>query len=195
MKRLQKASLIVEMIDKMKERDGWAGETHLHKCLFFLQEMRGIPTDYEFLIYHYGPFSFDLSDEIVQLKGDNIIIPYPRPFPYAPSLACSEASHRLREYFPKTLKKYADDINFVANHFGNLNATELSKLATAYYFILKGEKDNCIDDDDDIARKVDQAVHYISVPDAKEATRKIRKIANSNKELICSEANISLELV
>ena len=60
---------------------------------------------------------------------------------------------------------------------------------------MKEEKDNCIDDDDDIARKVDQAVHYISVPDAKEAARKIRKIAKSNKELICSEVNTSLELV
>lgn len=186
MKRLQKASLIVEMIDKMKERDGWAGETHLHKCLFFLQEMRGIPTDYEFQIYHYGPYSFNLSDEIVQLKGDKIIIPYPRPYPYAPSLACSESSQTLREYFPKTLEKYAEDITFVAKHFGNLNATELSKLATAYYFILK---DQYVNDDEDIAKKVNHAVHYISVPDAKEATRTIRRIANSNKNFIYVGSN------
>lgn len=175
MKRMQKAALISEMLDRMIEKGSWAGETHLQKCLFFLQEMRDVSTGYVFQIHHYGPYSFDLSDEIVQLKVDRLIVPSPRPYPYGPSLAPSELNHRFRKYFPKTLGKYTDDIDFVVNHFGDLNANELGELSTAYYFILQDKTSS----DEEIAKKVNKAKPYISIPDGTEATKKVREIAYS----------------
>ena len=180
MKRLQKAALISEMLDKMIHKGSWAGETHLQKCLFFLQEMRGVSTGYIFQIHHYGPFSFDLSDEIVQLKGDRLIVPFYRPYPYGPSLASSEASLHLRTYFTKTLGKYTNDIDFVVKHFGNLNANELGELSTAYYFILQDKTSS----DEEIAKKVNKAKPYISIPDSIDATKKVRKILYSTEEAI-----------
>lgn len=180
MKRLQKAALISEMLDRMIEKGSWAGETHLQKCIFFLQEMRDVSTGYIFQIHHYGPYSFDLSDEIVQLKGDRLIVPFYRPYPYGPSLASSEASCHLRKYFPKTLRRYTDDIEFVIKHFGDLNANKLGALSTAYFFILQDKTSS----DEEIAKKVNKAKPYISIPEGMEATKKVREIAYSTEEAV-----------
>lgn len=172
--------MICAMLDRMIEKGSWAGETHLQKCLFLLQSMRNVPTGYTFQLHHYGPFSFDLSDEIIQLKGDRLIVPYPRPYPYGPSLASSDLSQRLRQNFSKTLEEYSDDIDFVTNHFGDLSASELGKLATAHYFILQ-DKDSS---DKDIARKVNEVKSRILVCEGMEAAKTVRTIANSTRVLI-----------
>ena len=180
MKRLQKAALFCEMLDRMIAKGSWAGETHLQKGLFFLQSMRDVPTGYTFQLYRYGPFSFDLSDEIVQMKGDRVIIPFYRPYPYGPSLASSDLSQRLKKHFPETLKKYSDDIDFVTNNFGDLSASELGKLATAYYFILQDQGSS----DEEIAIKINGVKSHILISEGMEAAKMVREIASSARELI-----------
>ena len=172
MNRLQRAALITEMLDRMIEHDSWAGETHLQKCLFFLQKMRRVPTEYVFQLYIYGPFSFNLRDELVHLQGDGLVTLKPRPYPYGPTLRSSNSSKHLRNHFPKTLNKYKKDLSFVADRFGNLTAGELEKLTTAYFFHLK-EKDDPVRL---IAVKVNKAKRHIPIPAAEEATRLIRDI-------------------
>ena len=175
MNRLQKAALISEMLDRMIERGSWGGETHLQKCLFFLQSMRGVPTDYVFQLYKYGPFSFDLRDELVHLQAEGMVQLDPRSASYGSSLKTSEASQTLRRYFPKTLDKYGRAIDLIADHFGKLNASELGKLATAYYFHLEDTDRS----DEDVGKKVNAVKSYISVMEGAEAARRIRKIAES----------------
>ena len=175
MKRLQKAALIAEMLDRMIDNHSWAGETHLQKCLFFLQNMRQVPTGYLFQLYRYGPFSFDLRDELVHLQGDGLVTLSPRPYPYGPTLKASDSSQQLRTYFPRTLKTYKNDLSFVADRFGGMTAGELEKRATAYYFHLK-DRDN---PDELIAAKVNEIKPHISIEAATEATRQIRAIAKT----------------
>ena len=177
MERLKKATLISEMLNRMIDKGSWAGETHLQKCLFFLQEMREVPTGYVFQLYKYGPFSFDLRDEIVQLRGVGMISLFSRKYPYGSSLKVSELGQSLRKHFPKTLEKYTDDLDFVTKHFGDLNATELGKLATAYYFILQKENSS----DEEIAKKINDVKSYISIPEGMEAAKKVREIANTTR--------------
>ena len=177
MKRLQKAALFCEMLDRMIEKGSWAGETHLQKGIFFLQSMRDVPTGYTFQLHYYGPFSFDLSDEIVQMKGDRVIVPFYRPYPYGPSLASSDSSQRLKRHFPKTLKKYSDDIDFVTDNFGDLSASELGKLATAYYFIFQDQDSS----DEEIVEKINDVKSHISKAEGIEATKRVREIANSTR--------------
>ena len=173
MNRIIKAVLISELLTRMIARDSWAGETHLQKCMFFLQRMRGVPTDYSFLLYRYGPFSFGLRDDLVQLQGDGLVELSPRPYPYGPTLTASEASQRFRKLCSKTLEKYDDDLNFVADHFGSMTASELEKFATAYYFHLRELSSS----DEDIAKKVNAVKPHISVSEGVKATQEIRGIA------------------
>jgi len=36
MKRLQKAALLLDLMKKMRGNDGWCGETHIQKVVYFL---------------------------------------------------------------------------------------------------------------------------------------------------------------
>ena len=175
MDRLKKATLISEMLDRITAKGSWAGETHLQMCLFLLQEMREVPTGYFFQIYRYGPYSFDLHDEIIQLRGDRIVSLVPRK--YGSSLKNSRISLKFRKHFPKTLEKYSADMDFIAEHFGNLNADGLGVLATAYYFILQDKASS----DEEIAKKVKKAKPYISILEGIEVTKKVREIAESKE--------------
>ena len=175
MDRLKKAALISEMLDRITAKGSWAGETHLQMCLFFLQEMRDIPTGYFFQIYKYGPYSFDLHDEIIHLRCDRIISLVPRK--YGSSLKNSRRSLQFRKHFPKTLEKYSDDMDFIAEHFGNLKANGLGALATSYYFILQDKNIS----DEEIAEKVNKAKPYISIPEGIESAQRVKEIAESQE--------------
>lgn len=175
MNRLRRAALISEMLDRMIEKGSWAGKTHLQKCLFFLQSMGGVPTDYEFQLYRYGPFSFELRDEIVQLQAEDIIRLAPRSASYSSSLKTTDASKRLRKYFSKTLDQYGKEIDLVADHFGALNASELEPLATAFYFHLE----DAYISDKEVGEKVNAVKPRISVAEATAAARRTREIAGS----------------
>lgn len=172
MNRLQKASVIAEMLDRMVANNSWAGETHLQKCLFFLQNMRGVPTGYVFQLYRYGPFSFDLRDELVHLQGDGLVLLSPRPYPYGPTLVASDLSQHLRKHFKRTLGRYTKDIDFVADRFGEMTAGELEKFATAYYFHLK-HKDKPVRV---IAKKINGVKPHITIEAGIEATQEVRDI-------------------
>ena len=175
MNRLQRAALISEMLNSMINKGSWAGETHLQKCLFFLQTMRGVPTGYEFQIYKYGPFSFDLRDDLVQLRAEGMVELSPRSASYGSSLDVSEASQLLRKRFPRTLEKYKADVAFIADHFGHLNANDLGRLATSFYFHL----DDADSSDKEIGQKVHRVKSYISVSDGTKAAQDVRQIAES----------------
>lgn len=175
MKRLQKAALIVEMLDKMIEKGSWAGETHLQKCLFVLQQMRNVPIGYEFQLYRFGPFSFDLRDDLVQLQAEGVLNLSPRSSSYGSSLEPSDTSLLLlRKHFPNTLKKYQDDISFVAGHFGDANARTLERLTTAYYFHLEGS--NC--SNEDVGKMINTVKPHISVLEGADAAKEVRSIAS-----------------
>ena len=174
MNRLQKASLIVEMLDKMIEKGSWAGETHLQKCVFFLQNMRNVPIGYEFQLYKYGPFSFDLRDDLVQLQAESMVELSPRSSSYGSSLTPSKTSLLLRKHFPRTLKRYQNELGFVADHFGSLNASDLGRLATAYYFHLKDSSSS----DEEIGKMVNNVKPYITVSEGADAAQHIRGIAS-----------------
>ena len=96
---------------------------------------------------------------------------------YGAALKVSELGQSLRTHFPKTLKKYSDDINFVTDNFGDLNASELGKLATAYYFILQDQGNS----DEEVAIKINNVKSHILISEGMEAAKMIREIASSTQ--------------
>ena len=187
MKRLQKAALFCEMLDRMIKKGSWGGETHLQKCVFFLQEMRNVPTGYTFQLYKYGPYSFDLHDEIVRLRGIGMLSLFSRKPQYGAGLKISELGKSLRRHFPRTLEKYSDDIDFVTDHFGDLSASELGKLATAYYFILQDQGNS----DEEIAVKINGVKSHIANSEGIEATKRVREISKLKETANSTRAMIS----
>ena len=62
--RVRNGVVITRLIETLRERGSWCGETHVQKAAFFLQELMEVPTRFHFILYKHGPFSFDLRDEL-----------------------------------------------------------------------------------------------------------------------------------
>ena len=53
MKKLQRDAVLLSLINEMKARGSWCGETHIQKATYFLQELLGVPMNFEFILYNW----------------------------------------------------------------------------------------------------------------------------------------------
>lgn len=132
MKRLQRDAILVNLIESLREEGGWCGETHIQKSIYFLQELLAVPLDFDFILYKHGPYSFDLSSELLLMRADGILRVVPQ-MPYGPTLVPDRTAEVLKRIYPKTLEKYSSHIALVAKRLGRKNVAELERLSTALY--------------------------------------------------------------
>jgi hypothetical protein len=95
MNRLDNASLIVALTEKLREHQSWAGETHLQKAAYILRRVLGVPLEFRFILYKHGPFSFDLRDEIGWMRANRLLEWEVRSNSYGPSLRAGHLSTTL----------------------------------------------------------------------------------------------------
>jgi uncharacterized protein YwgA len=133
MNRLRRAALVSALAQDLGEKGSWSGETHVQKATFVLQELLDVPLDYEYVLYKHGPYSFELHDELSEMRADRILVAVARPRPYGPSLIPGEGVQQLRKRFPKTLSRYARQRAFVADALASKDVSDLERLATALW--------------------------------------------------------------
>ncbi len=97
-----------------------------------MQTLLKVPTDFHFILYKHGPFSFDLREFLTYMEGEGFIQWVPQP-PYGPSLKEGDFAQQLTEQFGSVAKKFHAQIDFVANRLGTKNVAELERIATALY--------------------------------------------------------------
>ena len=51
MERLRRASLFLALNEELRNSGSWAGETHMQKATFFLQELMSVPMEFDFVLY------------------------------------------------------------------------------------------------------------------------------------------------
>jgi len=73
MNRLKRDVVILSLIENLKKKGSWCGETHIQKATYFLQELFDFPLGFEFILYKHGPFSFDLSDKLTAMRADMLL--------------------------------------------------------------------------------------------------------------------------
>jgi uncharacterized protein YwgA len=133
MKRLQRAAVILSLIEKLRSEDSWCGETNIQKATYFLTDMMDVPLDFDFILYKHGPYSFDLKEELTALRADSVLelkSPDPR---YGPSFFPGKMRDYVMERFPKTIDRYRHKIDFVASRLGEKGVPDLERVATALY--------------------------------------------------------------
>ena len=136
MTRTQRHAVLLDLIRQLREHGSWCGETHIQKSAYFLQELLGVPLDFNMIFYKHGPFSFDLNDEVTALRGDLLLDVQCRE-PYGPSLWPNENAQRMLGRFPKTLGTHGPAVRFVAERLGPKKVVDLERLATALYVLLQ----------------------------------------------------------
>ncbi len=131
MEEKDRVNFICFLLGALKDKNGWAGMIHLQKGCYIAQEMLGVPLDYKFIQCVYGPYAFDLRDEVRMLNDKFILSKSFPPVGY-------EYAYDFYEDVEKWVEanrdnyKFKDEINFIAGWFLDKKIGRLEKLAAAY---------------------------------------------------------------
>ncbi|WP_354697172.1 hypothetical protein DSM112329_02802 [Paraconexibacter sp. AEG42_29] len=131
MTEARQAAIVAELVRQLRDHGSWAGETHVQKTAYFLQEMLDVPLGFEFQLYKFGPFAFQLRDLLGQMRSLRQLRLEPQPAPYGPKLTLDDGAPQLRTRFPKTVRTYDPHVSFVAEEIGKYGVGTLERLATA----------------------------------------------------------------
>ena len=162
----------------LQENGSWCGETHLQKATYFLQELLCVPTGFDFILYKYGPFSFDLRDELTTLCADGVFKLEPQPVPYGPKMLPTDQGIELQKQFPRTLQRYKKQIDFVAEKLGSKNVSELEGLATALYVTRENPSDNS---EEARAERIHDRKQHVSKEAAKSFVKELDAICKESR--------------
>ena len=165
--------LVAEMVERMRNSGGWAGETHIQKGLYFWKILCGTPFLYNFILYKHGPYSFDLHNDMGRMMADGILTLEPR-YPYGPSFSRGRSATSLAKQYEETLKRYRGSVEFVVKSIGNLDVRTLERYATALY-VLKGNPGL---DDTELRITITKLKPHISSEQASEALKAVRTLVN-----------------
>ena len=122
----EKKAIFTYLVSKLNEKTDQVGKTTVQKMMYFLKRMGLV--DYEYTLYHYGPYSFEVENELEQLESSGILnISWDPDRGYFIRLA---EGYDLSE--PGTSMKEA--IDFLVRKFGQKRAKDLSLIATVLYF-------------------------------------------------------------
>jgi len=105
------------------------------KYLYFLQVMRGVPLEYSFSLYSYGPFDSDVLGDLSSAELLNIVNITPVEFSggYGYQIRPGTRAESAKEKADHFLKKYKKDIDWLFAKFGNLNSAQLELASTIIY--------------------------------------------------------------
>lgn len=185
MKALQKAVVIAELVNRMKEYGSWCGETHVQKAVFLLQELLKVSTGFSFVLYKHGPFSFDLRDQITEWRVYELFRWQANEKPYGPSLRTTANADKLQERYPKTLRSYREQVNFIARAVGKRGVAELERLATALFITARQPSS----DADTRSRRIHELKPHVPIPLALQAVHEIDDLDRRAKEFIKELSN------
>lgn len=129
---------ILATVEELRRHGSWCGRIHIHKLLFFVKAANLAEPPFEFELYHYGPYSFDLDSQIADLEMygqlDRV---FTRPG-YGPQYSVVDEDHPYLE------TPNANAIHRVAEFFGPRSGKDLELLATALWALkiegLSGDK-------------------------------------------------------
>ena len=173
MNRMQRDVVILTLLERLKAKGSWCGETHTQKAIYFLQELLRVPLGFEFVLYKHGPYSFDLSDEITALRADLLLTVKPNP-PYGPSLLLTPGSAALMERFTRTRDTHLESIEVVADWLASKNVAELG---TALYVTIT----STTDDVDARAEQLHALKPHVRLEEAREALQTVDQMSAVSK--------------
>jgi hypothetical protein len=170
--RLKNCALILSLLEELKAKGSWGGETHIQKAAFFLKTLAEVPVDFAFILYKHGPFSFDLRDELTAMRADGLLLLQSK-FPYGPILEITDQGKQLIARHPITLEIYGSRVRFVADKLGGKGVNDLEKLATAL-FVIKSEPSR--KSGTDRANRIHELKPHVSFEEANPAVTSVEEI-------------------
>ncbi len=119
-----RTAAIVELVQNAQAR---LGKTQVQKLVYFAQQC-GVPLGYKYEIYHYGPYSFELSHDLGSLDSLGVLNVDSDPAGFGFDISVGKFAERF-----KVGAKYQKKIEKVTNQFGLNSAAELEVKATVHF--------------------------------------------------------------
>lgn len=130
-------AIMSELADKLS---GKLGRTAIMKLTFFLQELKDVPLGYSYRIYTYGPYD---GQVLADLKiADSIGAVQTEQFEWEGGSGYAIKSGRrpaLSAEEQKLFSSYQADVEWVAQEFGELSASDL-EVESTIFFVAKSAK-------------------------------------------------------
>jgi hypothetical protein len=180
MDNLRRAVILTELMDRLRANGSWCGHTHMQMAVYFLQEILGVPTAFEYILHMHSPYSYELMDELTRLRADFLMEFNHRSPGFGPGLVPTQTSVELRSRFPVTLGKYAGEIDFIARAFGAKEVLELDTLATALYVTRQNGPSGSVEDR---ARRLAELKPHVSFLQAVDVVRECDRIIREAEDL------------
>jgi uncharacterized protein YwgA len=162
-KELVRKSFLLQLVEKMQYAKSWTGETHIQKTIYFLQKLFNVPLEYKYIFYKHGPFSFELRDELTELRADKILNLKSKE-PYGATFLPGNHAEILKEKYGEKAKDYYKQMKFVAVEISNRSVRDLEKLSTALYVY----KEENIFDSEKITDRIIELKPHITKHEAEE---------------------------
>lgn len=178
MERLERAAVLLSLIERLRDGHSWCGETHVQKSTYFLQDLWSVPLKLDFILYKHGPFSFDLSDEISWMRANDVLKLQPQQRPYGPKLVPAENAEVLKKAYPEPIQKYAKEVRASADKFADMGVTALERYATAHYV----SRNHAEVGDGELAAKIVELKPHISYVQAEEAVGFVARLRSALSE-------------
>lgn len=135
--------------------------------MFILQDIAKANFGYKFVIYKHGPYSFDLSNELTEMRAAGILeFQFPREG-YGPSIRATDFGDRVYNVNKENLEKYNAVSKFLAEWFSASDVRHLEKIATAYFVTAKNPRDPAMER----ARKLNSLKPHVDMQSAEQAVR------------------------
>lgn len=174
MNNLQRSALVAALVKECRERHTFCGETMIQKSVFFLQELLHVPLAFDYQLYIYGPFSFELQRHLFSMMADNMV--NVRSLEYGSAFEPGEQNAYLEKHGSKTIEAHRSAVEFVVKHLGGRTVKQLERVATALYFTAKTDDVSV----DGRAAKICAVKPHIT---AEEARKAVEEVDRFRKEL------------
>ena len=147
-----------------------------------MQELTGVSLDLKFVLYKYGPYSFELTDELTAMRADSLLALRVRDPRYGPCYVPGELGEALLKRYPKTIGKCANEVEFVAQRLGSKSVADLERVATALYVRKKegGLSTN------EISQRITELKPHISLSDAEAAVLEVEEMFAEAEQLVAT---------
>lgn len=146
----KRAAWVAAAATALNHYGSWTGRVHIHKHLFITKTLKLGDPPFEFVLYDYGPYSFDLDQTVTELELFGYLMrSYPQPGygpRYVPTLQGLEWVQGLEASELLAVKR-------VAQELGNRNSQALELIATCLWF----EHRENVSGDDQVVQRVQQA--------------------------------------
>lgn len=135
LRKINEIAAITELIEKAEQAGAKLGRTQLMKLLFMLKAVKGVPLNYNFSLYTYGPFDSEVLDDVAYAEQLGAIRSQVEVFPkgYQYRFSKGEKAKDILDSNADFLGKYSELFDWVLGEFGGRDASELEMVSTLLF--------------------------------------------------------------